>query len=314
MKDLQEIIRLYERTPDQPFALATLVDSRGSSYRRPGARMLISEHGASAGSLSGGCLEEEVQMKAREVLQTGRAEWMSFDTRRRFGCNGRLEILVEKVAPVLLRQIASHLRERRVFWLGVDLVRRCSELIPCPDAAPSHVAQLVEPSIRLVLIGTGPDDSAFAAMASAMGWVVEYAESAADLRERYDAWTAAVIKTHNYGRDFAALRSLLPLGLPYIGLLGPRARREQLLGDLLDTGVHAGPNLFAPVGLALGEAGPEGVALSIISEIQAVLNQGSARHLRDLRCGIHQTALAHTATSSDSPYAEETDHRTSKAG
>src|SRR5207248_828355 len=52
-----------------------------------------------------------------------------------------------------------------------------------------------------------------------------------------DEWTVALVKSHNYGRDFVALQKLLPLNLRYVGLIGPRKRRNQLLNELLDVGV-----------------------------------------------------------------------------
>jgi xanthine dehydrogenase accessory factor len=60
MREIDDIVRAFERRPHERFALATLVQAHGSSYRRPGARMLIAPDGNAAGSLSAGCLEEEV--------------------------------------------------------------------------------------------------------------------------------------------------------------------------------------------------------------------------------------------------------------
>src|SRR6201999_3420837 len=90
LKDIYDILREATRRPGERFALATLVRAEGSSYRRPGARMLICKDGTTAGSLSGGCLEEEIAFRAREVLETGGAVLMSFDTRKRFGCHGKI--------------------------------------------------------------------------------------------------------------------------------------------------------------------------------------------------------------------------------
>ncbi|MEY2584585.1 MAG: xanthine dehydrogenase accessory factor, partial [Verrucomicrobiota bacterium] len=86
MKEIRDILRLYELHRGERLALATLVRTQGSSYRRPGARMLICADGTTAGSLSGGCLEEEVAARALEVLRKGTPELMSFDTRLRYGC------------------------------------------------------------------------------------------------------------------------------------------------------------------------------------------------------------------------------------
>ncbi len=103
MKELAEILRLSQEKRGQSFALATLVRATGSSYRRPGARMLIAGDGTLAGSLSAGCLEEEVALAAREVLQSGAAKLLSFDTRRRFGCHGSIEIFLECVEEAAAR-------------------------------------------------------------------------------------------------------------------------------------------------------------------------------------------------------------------
>ncbi len=66
------------------------------------------------------------------------------------------------------------------------------------------------------------------------------------------------------------------------------------LGDLLDTGIAAGPNLFAPAGLDLGGDAPEAIALAIVAEIQAVFAGGSRLSLRDRKAPIHapRTELA----------------------
>ena len=126
------------------------------------------------------------------------------------------------------------------------------------------------------------------------GWSVSQLDSATELRSGYDEWTAAIVKTHNYGRDCAALRALLPLGLRYIGLLGPRRRRDQLVGDILDSGVEVNGSVFGPAGLDLGGDAPEVVALSIVAEIQTIFAGGSGQSLRDRRAPIH-AALARDA-------------------
>src|SRR5207253_4646712 len=82
VKDIYDIIDEFKKRPAQPLALATLVRVEGSSYRRPGARMLICEDGTRVGSLSAGCLEDEVALCAREALQTSKPTIVSFDTRR----------------------------------------------------------------------------------------------------------------------------------------------------------------------------------------------------------------------------------------
>ena len=119
MKEIYDILREWnKRRGESPsrtgiFALATLVRAEGSSYRRPGARMLIFEDGKTVGSLSAGCLEEEVALCAREVLQTGEAAMMTFDTRRRFGCAGKIHIFIEQIPENFLSELAANLEARR---------------------------------------------------------------------------------------------------------------------------------------------------------------------------------------------------------
>lgn len=289
MREIGDIVREFERRRGEPLALATLVQTRGSSYRRSGARMLIAADGKAVGSLSGGCLEAEVVEKARQVLRTGKPALMAFDTRRRFGCNGALEILVERVSIGFLAELAGHFHARRPCCIATAFAGECaSRLVSSADeVTDGELRQRIEPPPQLLIVGTGPDSIAMDAFAEALGWLVRPIESAGELDGPYDEWTAAIVKTHNYGRDFAALRTLLPLGLRYIGLIGPRARREQLLGDLLDTGIAAGPNLFAPAGLDLGGDAPEAIALSIVAEIQAVFAGGSRQSLRERKAPIH---------------------------
>src|SRR4051794_26117814 len=98
MKEIRDIVQLYELHRAEPLALATLVAARGSSYRRAGARMLVCGNGTTAGSLSGGCLEEEVVRRAFEVIRDGTPVLMNFDTRLRFGCNGSIDIFVERAS------------------------------------------------------------------------------------------------------------------------------------------------------------------------------------------------------------------------
>ena len=71
MKELQDILRLVHERPG-PLALATLVRAQGTSYRRTGARLLLDASGPLRGSLSGGCLEGDVQARALEALAQGR--------------------------------------------------------------------------------------------------------------------------------------------------------------------------------------------------------------------------------------------------
>ena len=110
--------------------------------------------------------------------------------------------------------------------------RRTSDSVGCQRAEGQSKAALVDPN----LLSIEPDD-----------------------------WIAAIVKSHNYGRDFAALEKLLPMNLRYVGLIGPRKRRDQLMNHLLDLEVTINAGFFAPAGLELGAETPEEIALSIVA-------------------------------------------------
>jgi xanthine dehydrogenase accessory factor len=289
VKEIREIIRFWEAHCDEPLALATLVRARGSSYRRPGARMLISHDGASAGSLSAGCIEDEVIVSAREVLESGEPRLMSFDTRRRFGCNGSIEIFVEAAPENVLRVLHNCLRTRSSCEIAT--VFENSESLRTQIASdfidPGAFVQTIEPPLRLIIVGSGPDALALRKHAMLLGWEVVGIEAITELRHTTDERTAAIVATHNFGRDCAALRYLLPLGLRYIGLVGPRRRRDEILVDVIDSGAEVNSQLFAPAGLHLAAESPEEIALSIAAEIQCVFAGGTVEHLCDRKAPIH---------------------------
>lgn len=292
MKELTDILRLVSTFADEPFAFATLVRVKGSSYRRPGARMAIFPDGKTAGSLSAGCIEDEVAEHAREVLRSGKPKLIAFDTRRRFGCNGSIEIFIERMNASSIRTLREQFVGRRSCTLQTVFESSEDEfatrvVIGNAQEIDGGFVQTVEPAIRLLVIGDGPDANALAAQATLLGWNCECAESIAAWRGAVDERTAAIIATHNYGRDCAALRHLAPLGLRYLGVVGPRRRRDELLVDVLDTGAVVRADLFAPAGLHLGAETAEEIALSIIAEIQMVFAHGSGERLRDRKAPIH---------------------------
>lgn len=306
MNEIGHIIQAWEARHEEPHALATLVRSHGSSYRQPGARMLIAPDGATAGSLSGGCLEDEVAQRAREVIRTGAPALMEFDTRRRFGCHGRIEIFIEVVRAEFLEEVRNCLERRQscraaTSFLG-DAFTLGSRLLAAGEETPAgSFVQTIEPPIHLLVFGSGPDSAPFRALADVLGWSVAEFEQATELPATIDARTAAIVKSHNYGRDCAALRHLLPLGLRYIGLLGPRQRRDEIVGDLLDSGVALHTDLFAPAGFDLGAETPAEIALAVVAEIQATFAAASGEALRERKAPIHGWNIAPPPPCKTSP-------------
>jgi xanthine dehydrogenase accessory factor len=291
MKEIYDILREFEKRRGQSFALATLVRAQGSSYRRPGARMLICQDDSTVGSLSAGCIEEEVALCAREVLRNGVSTIISFDTRRRFGCNGRIDVFIERISEKFLVDLAENLIARRN-CLAVTIFKgkRVGSLV----AGFHHhrdrehaLIQEIHPPIRLLIFGEGPDSAAFHRLSELLGWKAIEIVDQHQLPIDADKWTAAIVKSHNYGRDFTALQKLLPLNLRYVGLIGPRKRRDQLLNDLLDLGVTINAGFFSPAGLDLRSETPEEIALAVVAEIQRVFAGGSGESLRERKMSIH---------------------------
>lgn len=107
MKELAAILSICSLRPENALALATLVKASGSTYRRPGARMLILEDGGSAGSVSGGCLERDLIEKGQAAARKEESILVTYDTSAEedivfgvgLGCKGAVHILVEPLRP-----------------------------------------------------------------------------------------------------------------------------------------------------------------------------------------------------------------------
>jgi xanthine dehydrogenase accessory factor len=125
MNEVRALVEAFDaaNSRGERCALATVVSVEGSSYRRPGARMLVCEGGASTGTISAGCLESDVVEHAKRVIAKGAAKLVEYDTASTgeelawglgLGCNGVVRVLVEPLAPdspyveVLRRSCEAH--------------------------------------------------------------------------------------------------------------------------------------------------------------------------------------------------------------
>tara|TARA_R110000868_G_scaffold239544_3_gene493993 strand:+ start:575 stop:1585 length:1011 start_codon:yes stop_codon:yes gene_type:complete len=99
--------------------LATVVDLEGSSYRKPGVRMLILENGKMIGAVSGGCVEKDILRQSESVFKTGKSKMMTYDGRYRLGCEGILYILLEPFNPdsKFIKQFPKVLKNRNSFQI-----------------------------------------------------------------------------------------------------------------------------------------------------------------------------------------------------
>ena len=299
MKEVSEILRVVSGfRAGERAVLATVIDVQGSGYRLPGARMLMLPDGKTFGTVSGGCLEADVLERAKKVLETGGPEVFTYDTTAdensvfslNMGCRGVIQIRLEPVgknSDVIAKMRAAY--EDRLAADGFD------------------------PPVAILLFGAGADAVPLARIASELGWPITVHDHrpAFLTQERFpsaqklvlqtvdeppediaaDSLTAAVIMTHNYARDRFVLPALLRSSVFYIGALGPKRRTEQLLEELAADGEIFDEirltDLYAPIGLDIGADTPEGIALSIVAEIQSVLKHRGGGPLREREAPIY---------------------------
>jgi xanthine/CO dehydrogenase XdhC/CoxF family maturation factor len=240
------------------------------------------------------------------------------------GCNGAIELFVEPTTGAL--ESVGALRSGQGACLviplsGPDLGVHRLETDGAAAAALRDGTPRVEevdgervyyeplvPPLRLLVCGAGHDAIPLVRQASELGWevVVVDVRKALLTAERFpgaaefaspdpaaaaealapDGRTAVILMNHNYLRDIAYLRSFLQTPLAYLGVLGPRGRTEQMLGEIGASEAIA--RLHAPAGLDIGADGPEEVAHAIISEILAVTRGREGRPLRGRGGPIHE--------------------------
>lgn len=303
-----------ERAAGREMVAAMVISTQGSTYRKAGALMLFASSGQRCGLLSGGCLESDLQDHALQLLRGNtRCVVKTYDSRGSddpvwglgLGCEGLMRILLLRVGPATnfepLATLFAAERERRAVAMNINILT--GDVQPSTSAISALSGDIftlvAERPPALLICGAGPDTEPVVALATLLGWqttVVDHRPAyidaqrfpsgirllkvdAADLAASLllDGYDAAVVMSHHLTADGHYLAALARASVPYVGLLGPAARRERLMAELGDTAVHLRQRLRAPVGLDLGGRTPEAIALSIIAEIQAVLH-GKARY------------------------------------
>jgi xanthine/CO dehydrogenase XdhC/CoxF family maturation factor len=364
VKELQDIVQAFDKADKnkKQTALATVVHVEGSSYRRAGARMLITEDGQLTGAISGGCLEGDALRKARLVMAQNRPMLVTYDTTDDddaklgvgLGCNGIIHILIEPILadrrdnPIQLFKLFLSRREPVVLITlftmndkqapqpGTCLLLTKNEDIKgtFPDEAIKDMLladakdvlvngnsvtktymygdkftcfiELLQPAVSLVLFGAGNDAIPLVQLAAVLGWHIYIVDGRSNyaIPERFplakkilmakpenalaqiviDDRTVIILMTHNYIYDMAVLKQLLPLQLPYVGVLGPKKRLSRMLEELKDEGMEITDeqlaSVYGPTGLDIGSENADEIALSIIAEMQAVLNNRMGTSLR----------------------------------
>ena len=361
MKEIKGIIRKWE-TIDKSrtkAALATVVYVAGSSYRREGARMIITDDGQWTGGISGGCLEGDALRKARQTIFKQQARLVTYNTLdddpfqigANLGCKGLIEVLLEPIVidrewnAVSLLKHAVEANAPAVLFIVLDgdntLGARALYLekgglaggpLPLPAAEvealanevlsggsslkrsfPSGLevfAELLLPPVHLIAFGNHYDVLPLLELATVLDWqlsavgklnafhpkVFTLAKATAQMPHIPNPRrTAAVLMAHDFKTDKANLVKLLDTQIPFIGVLGPKKRKERMLTEIEAEGRSLSEQdldrIHGPVGLDIGASSPESIALSILAEIQAFFGKRPGGPLRDRTGPIYSKGL-----------------------
>lgn len=288
--------------------LVTVIKTWGSSPRPEGAMLALCEDGRVVGSVSGGCIEDDLIARVREQgITRTRPEIVTYgitaDEAHRFGlpCGGTIQLAIEPLSenshiPRLLRR----LEQQELVARRLDLV---SGEVSLSAAGPGMSLQISNaalttihgPRWRLLIIGAGQLSRFLAQIAVGM----DYQVTVCDPREEYladwhvpgvevvqampddlvlemklDRRTAVVALTHDPKLDDLALMEALKSDAFYVGAIGSRVnnakRRERL--KLFDVNDAQLARLHGPIGLYIGSKTPAEIAISILAEITAVKN------------------------------------------
>jgi len=298
------------KTTGHGVTLVTVVETWGSAPRPPGAMLAVRDDGVVSGSVSGGCVEDDLIARIKSGEHAGDkpsliAYGVTKDEAARFGlpCGGTLRLVQEPLADTawvseLLERTANHELLARTLTLSsgaVDLSPAKRNEAMAFDG--ESLTTMFGPKWRLLLIGAGQLSQAVASMAQMLDFEVlvcdpreEYAATL-NMREvirvagmpddvvremKPDAHTAIVALTHDSKLDDMALMEALQSDAFYVGALGSKrnqATRKARLMEHFDMTEADFSRLHGPVGLHLGAKTPAEIAVSIIAQIVQVKNK-----------------------------------------
>lgn len=317
---MREVLAEYRewRRAGEEVAIATVVETWGSSPRPLGSKMIVSSAGRMAGSVSNGCIEGAVFEEAEKVLREGRGRKVEYgvadETAFEVGlaCGGHIEVYI-RPANEVDDSLCDYVEEERPCVLETNLeTGEVALLLRTPDREqPWHEdGTFFEPYPRpasLVIIGAIHIAIPLHRLGRLMGYRVTVVDARAafatedrfpeadELRVQWpdealaeipiDRSTAVVILTHDPKFDMPALRSVLGRDAGYIGAIGSRKTNQNRFDALRAEGFTDAQlaAIHGPIGLDLGGRGAEVTALGIMAEIAAVRFGGSGAQMRAAR-------------------------------
>jgi xanthine dehydrogenase accessory factor len=318
MREILAELRAWNEAGEQ-IALATVVETWGSSPRPLGSRMAVTRSGKMAGSVSNGCIEGAVFEEAQKVLKSGEPKIAAFgvadDVAFEVGlaCGGHIEVFVQPLDSVQ-KQLIGMLEKDEPATLRTNLVTGESLLVegtlPGTELARRDGDWFIEPFRRpahLVIVGAIHIAIPLHRLAKVMGYRVTVIDARARFatRERFpeadellvswpdeglgkltlDQSTYVVILTHDPKFDLPALRSVLKRDVGYIGAIGSRKTNANRFDALRKEGFTEEQlaRVHGPIGLDLGSRGAEETALGILAEITAVRFAGTGAGMREVK-------------------------------
>lgn len=284
--------------------LATLVKTWGSAPRPVGSLLALTSDGRLVGSLSGGCIEDDLleQVRTRTLSLPEKISYgISTEQASRFGlpCGGELELILEPLhAQSAMAELLAALAQNAIVARELDLSTGMARIMPADPAESLAVTERVLRSVhgprwRLLIIGAGQLSRYLAEMALALDYQVLLCDPRPEFRKSWpahlpavdsampddfvtahkpDPHTANVALTHDPKQDDLALLEALKSKAFYVGAIGSKSnqakRRERLaLFDLSPQQIGA---LHGPAGLPIGSRTPPEMAISILAEITAI--------------------------------------------
>ncbi|MGA7749829.1 MAG: XdhC family protein [Gallionella sp.] len=296
-----------------PLWLVSVVETFGSSPRPPGAMLALRGDGLAVGSVSGGCIEDDLVLRAkRGELPVDRCEVLTYGVTReeakrfRLPCGGVIRLVIEPVrnkdwVERVLQLIQAHRLVRRTLHfnsLQVELVDASrTESISFDGEVLSTVHG---PRWRMLIIGAGQTSGYLARMAQALDYQVFVCDPREEMRQTWDvpdttltsempddavlalqvdSSTVIIALTHDPKLDDMALLEALKSPAFYVGALGSLAnnakRRERLA--MFDLTPQEIARLHGPVGLSIGSRTPPEIAVAILAHLISVRNQAAGR-------------------------------------
>ena len=290
-------------------ALVTVIKTWGSSPRPEGATLVIAEDGSVVGSVSGGCIEDDLIERVRnegivrltpEIVTYG----ITTDEAHRFGlpCGGTIQLAIEplseksKIVELLQRLNQHELIARRLDLNNGEVTLDVAGDVASLQLSDTALTTLHGPRWRLLIIGAGQLSRFLASIALGMDYHVTVCDPREEYREtwqvegvqvvhampddmvlemRLDSRSAVVALTHDPKLDDLALMEALKSDAFYVGAIGSRlnnAKRRERLKEFDLTDAHLA-KLHGPIGLYIGSKTPAEIAISILAEMTAVKNK-----------------------------------------